>query len=83
MSRLHRYKKSSREDLHQYPWKSEVEDFVLFSSYCDSLNLSVNEGLNLLVRDEILSYRKDMPSEELSRLKEEFKSKSKKVSNKK
>lgn len=64
MGRLKKYAKKSKEEYHQYPWKVDYELFAFFSKYCESLNLSINEALSLLVSDEIESYMQELSEEE-------------------
>lgn len=75
MSRLKKYAKKSKEEYHQYPWKVDYELFAFFSKYCESLNLSVNEGLSLLVSEEIESYKKELSEEEQEAILDEFRAK--------
>lgn len=72
LGRLRKYAKKSKEEFHQYPWKVDYELFAFFSKYCESLNLSVNEGLTLLVSDEIESYKEQLPEAEQEHILEEF-----------
>lgn len=73
MGKLKKYaKKTKRKSHHQYPWKPETETFVLFSTYCDSLNLSINEALNHLVNDEIAEYRKSLSRDEIEEMAADF-----------
>lgn len=75
MSRLKKYAKKSKEEYHQYPWKVDYELFAFFSKYCESLNLSVNEGLSLLVSEEIESYKRELSAEEQEAILDEFRAK--------
>jgi hypothetical protein len=75
MGRLKKYAKKSKEEYHQYPWKVDYELFALFGKYCESLNLSVNEALSLLVSDEIESYREQLSEEERTGILDEFRMK--------
>ncbi|MDF2716658.1 MAG: hypothetical protein K0R28_3583 [Paenibacillus sp.] len=72
MGRLKKYAKKSKEEYHQYPWKVDYELFAFFSKYCESLNLSVNEALSLLVGDEIQSYKEQLSEEEQTGILDEF-----------
>ncbi|PYI55931.1 hypothetical protein [Paenibacillus flagellatus] len=75
MGRLKKFAKKSKEEYHQYPWKVDYELFAFFSKYCESLNLSVNEGLSLLVGDEIESYKQELTPEEQEEILAEFRQK--------
>lgn len=75
MGRLKKYAKKSKEEYHQYPWKVDYELFAYFSKYCESLNLSVNEALSLLVCDEIQTYKEQLSEEEQSGILDEFRMK--------
>lgn len=71
MSRLRKYaKKFKTKQNHQYPWKPDIETFVVFQRYCEGLNLSINEGLTLLVKDEIKEFRKTLSEEKEQKPKE-------------
>jgi hypothetical protein len=72
MSRLKKYAKKSKDEFHQYPWKVDYEQFAFFSKYCESLNLSVNEGLSLLVGDEIESFKYEMSEQAREEILDEF-----------
>ncbi|MEF3302962.1 hypothetical protein [Paenibacillus sp. GYB003] len=75
MGRLKKYAKKSKEEYHQYPWKVDYELFALFSKYCESLNLSVNEALSLLVSDEIESFKQELSEEGQTAILDEYRSK--------
>jgi hypothetical protein len=72
MSRLKKYAKKSKDEFHQYPWKVDYEQFAFFSKYCESLNLSVNEGLSLLVGDEIESFKLELSMQAREGILDEF-----------
>lgn len=72
MGRLKKYAKKSKEEFHQYPWKVDYELFALFSKYCESLNLSVNEALSLLVSDEIEVFKQELSDEEHAGILDEY-----------
>jgi hypothetical protein len=72
MGRLKKYAKKSKEEFHQYPWKVDYEQFAFFSKYCEGLNLSINEGLSLLVGDELEPFKMELSAEEKEAILEEF-----------
>jgi hypothetical protein len=49
--------------------------FALFSKYCEGLNLSVNEGLSLLVKDEIEAFKTELTDEQQEEILEDFRNK--------
>lgn len=75
MSRLKKYAKKSKDEIHQYPWKVDFELFALFSKYCEGLNLSVNEALSLLVKEEIETFRQEISEQKQEEILEEFRNK--------
>jgi hypothetical protein len=80
MSRLKKFAKETSNEIHQYPLKINLETFLLFSSYCESLKLSVNESLNILIQEEIKEYKKTFDEESLNKLIQDYKKKQKKRS---
>ncbi len=73
MSRLKKHAKKSKKEIHQYPWKVESDLFALFSKYCEGLNLSINEGLSLLVQEEVEEFKNDLSDESINEILLEFK----------